>query len=228
MKRILLLPLCLAASAAAHPQDSTPKSSPTGPYCSSEASTLFRLADGNFMALGSASFVGDLSRTTYPGGKTLFAPSNLAPFITVGYRLRFTPSGAPIPPVQPITLSVSSGRIAAGAVLGPRESLMIRVVTPSLSSRAMPAESGGLMISTVSGKLNIPEYGGASAQQVPDLDLARLGSAIQRGDRWLVVSNMGKDLARIPLVPKSASPAEALGLPWIRKTIPLLAANKCA
>jgi hypothetical protein len=191
-------------------------------FCSLSDSNLYRRADGFFYAIFSASFAGDASKASYPGGKPLLqAHPDLKPFLVISYRLVLNAQGAPAG-LQPLQMRASAGRISGDL---PRGDLGLRILAGSLVSPPAKIDSGAFIVSNLKGELNTPEYA-AGGPAVAPAELGRLAAASQRGPRWLSVTRAGQEIARLPLQDPDRS-ADGPRLQKIRAAIPLLRDGNC-
>lgn len=189
---------------------------------------LREIGDGTMRAGVDLSYVGDVDKAVYPAGAArLFAPQpELEPYVIVRYSFLVGPDGSPRSRPQPVSIGVSTGRFA-GARLEPIESLALQLRAAALTSPPIEISSAYYNIAAVGGALGPVGSPAPYDTEMPLSDFVRLVAAIETGERWILLSQHGREVARIPVPPVPIAEKRDAAIAWLRKTAPLLARGRC-
>lgn len=168
---------------------------------------------------------GDTARTVYPAGTGPLLASDAQPYIEIGYSIPFDRTGKPTARPRPVQISVSPGKFAA-APPGPRLTLQIKagdILTPPIA--ITPSINSWADTKTIFRATGSPDPGD---NEIPQPTLNRLAMALESGERFVLLSQHGKEIARIPIPQRSIAADRDAGIAWFTRTAPLLAAGKCS
>ena len=225
MRTVLMLAALAATPAAAQEAD---RDLDGHRYCSNDGVGLREAGDGTIDASMSLSFLGDVDRAVYPaGGARLFAPHpELKSYAIIYYRFSIGADGNPRGRPEPTAVSISTGRFA-GPRLEPLESLALRIQSGDTTSPPVELNSAFYNIAIVAG-----EFGPAGSKapydtEMPAADFEKLVMATENNDSWLLLSQNGSEVARIPVPRDTLAEQRDKQIAWLRKTLPLLMQGKC-
>jgi hypothetical protein len=193
-------------------------------YCSAKDLFLQESKDGLLDATLYLWNPGDPARIVYPAGAAALLAADAEPFIEIAYSIPFDRTGRPAGRPRPVRISASTGSFAAPPP-GPRPTLQIQagnLLTPPIAIN--PAVSNWVDPKIV---FTLADSPGPSGNQVSQATLDRLVTALEGGDRALLLKQQGKEVARIPIPQRSIIADRDAGIAWFRRTAPLLAAGKC-
>lgn len=222
-----ILPLLAAMPAAA--QTAAVRDVNDRLFCNADGVDLRETGDGSsFTASLSLEFLGDVTGAIYPTGATpLFARhDSLRPYISVSYQFPIDAAGKLLGRPRPVRIGAGTGRFA-GPRLEPLESLALQIRGGAVTSPAIEINSAIYNIAVVSGE--IAPLGSRSPYdtEMTPADFGRLVMAIEGGTRFIILSQHGKEAARIPVPQRSIVAERDKAFAWIQRTAPLLAQGKC-
>ena len=199
-------------------------------YCNLNGADLRETGDGGYSASLGFEFKGDVANATYPAGSArLFGPhEELYAYVLVDYEFLIDANGRPASSPEPQHLSISTGRFAAPR-LEPFGSLELVLKAGQMTSPPIALnEAYYSTIALLGGEIASAESSSSPYDtEMKQSDLNDLVAAFENGERWLVLSQFGKEVARIPVPKRDYSAERDAKIAWIRKTQPLLAQGKC-
>jgi hypothetical protein len=197
-------------------------------FCSGDGMGVSEVGDGTFRAGMSLSFVGDVANAVYPAeGQKLFAPhETLKSYVTVYYRFPIGADGNPRGRPTPDQISISTGRFAVPR-LEPMESLALRLKAGEVLSPPVEINFAFYNIAIVAGEFGATDSNAPYDTEMPPADFDKLAMALEGPEKWLLLSQDGREVARIPVSQVSVAGQRDKQIAWIRKTLPLLMQGKC-
>jgi hypothetical protein len=199
-------------------------------YCNADGVDLRETGDGGYKVDIGVSNLGDADHAVYPaGGKKLFGPEGeLRSYVSVNYEFFLGADGNPTGRPAPVRLGASTGRFT-GPRLEPFSSLELRLAAGDTLSPSFVLNESFYNIALVAGDFGTTGSDNPYDGEMTPEALGALVSAFeQSSQRWLILSQDGDEVARIPVPSINLVPVREKAVAWIRKTVPLIKQGKCA
>ncbi|MBX3566154.1 MAG: hypothetical protein KF730_16465 [Sphingomonas sp.] len=223
-----LLAAALCAASPALAQTAAKKDYQGHLYCMANTVDLRETGDGRYKADIAFEHRGDPEHAVYPaGGTKLFGPqSDLHAYLGINYEFFLDATGAPAGRAHIARISLSTGRFA-GARLAPFESLALQLQAGSMLSKPVRLNSGFYDLALIGGEAGQPGSSNPYDSEWPQDELDALVTAFDNGEGALVLTQSGKEVARIPILRSDVVPQRDRDIAWVRTAAPLLIKGKC-
>jgi hypothetical protein len=197
-------------------------------YCNSAGAGLRETGDGGYKVGLNLSYHGDIAGAVYPAGSSrLFADHpELKSYVSLYYEFPLGADGNPRGRPEPSSMSVSSGRFA-GPRLEPMESLTLQVKAGDLLSRPIGLNSAFYNIALVAGEAAPPGSSNPYDTEWPRSQFDALVMAFENSERWILISQHGKEVARIPVPRRDITGERDRMIAYVRSAVPLMKQGKC-
>lgn len=172
--------------------------------------------------------LGDAPNAIYPaGGQKLFGPqTELRAYVSVNYEFLLGPDGNPRARPEPVRLALATGRFA-GPRLEPLESLTLQLRAGDITSGPFRINSAYYNIALVGGEAAPPGSSNPYDTEWPRSVFDPLVMAFESKERWILLSQNGKEVARIPVPQRDISAERDAHIAYVRAAVPLLKQGKC-
>lgn len=219
--------LCAALPAAA--QKAADKDIDGHLYCYTDGVDLRERGDGAYKVDLVFEYRGDIAHAAYPrGGAKLFGEQGeLVSYVSINYDFTVGADAMPRSRPAPVRLAFSTGRFGVPPPQ-PTNSMTLQLKGGDAVSPAFTISDSAMNIAVAS--VDIGPTGSESPydNEISQSALDTLIDGFENsGDRALILSQNGGEIARIPVPTRDILPERDKMIAWIRAAMPLLVKGRC-